>query len=242
MMKKITVSAGIAVCAVMLSGCASPSQQESDYKKIDLNELKKSTQEKESAEQIPAENAENGPQENTIKRDNMKQYTSVPEMSIDSQKEYTAILHTSSGDIIVSLNAKQTPITVNNFVFLSRDGFYKDVIFHRVIKGFMIQGGDPTGTGSGGPGYSFEDEPVVGEYAKGTLAMANAGPDTNGSQFFIMHADTPLPKNYVIFGKVTSGMEIVDAIANAPVKEGSFGEASTPVNPVVIQDIEIVEE
>ncbi|QQS61853.1 MAG: peptidylprolyl isomerase [Candidatus Moraniibacteriota bacterium] len=162
-------------------------------------------------------------------------------MQIDVNKEYSAILRTSQGDIKISLNAKQAPITVNNFIFLSKEKFYENVIFHRVIKDFMIQGGDPTGTGSGGPGYSFKDESIVEEYTKGTLAMANSGPNTNGSQFFIMHVDVSLPKNYVIFGKVISGMDVVDAIASAPVKAGMFGEASTPVNPVIIQSVEISE-
>lgn len=125
---------------------------------------------------------------------------------------YTAILTTSLGDITIELK-NNVPNTTNNFVFLAQKGFYDGVIFHRVIPGFMIQGGDPTGTGMGGPGYKFEDEPFEGEYKRGIVAMANAGPNTNGSQFFIMHADYPLPPNYVIFGEVTSGMETVDQIA-----------------------------
>lgn len=104
----------------------------------------------------------------------------------------------------------------------------------------MIQGGDPNGTGTGGPGYTFDDEPFTGEYTRGTLAMANAGPDTNGSQFFIMHADVPLPKNYVIFGHVTKGMDVVDKIATAATKPE--GEGSTPVNPTVVSTIEIIEK
>jgi cyclophilin family peptidyl-prolyl cis-trans isomerase len=104
----------------------------------------------------------------------------------------------------------------------------------------MIQGGDPTGTGSGGPGYQFADEKFTGEYTRGTIAMANAGPNTNGSQFFIMHEDNPLPKNYVIFGKVIDGMKVVDEIATAPTKAG--GEGSSPVNPVKMKTVEIIEE
>jgi cyclophilin family peptidyl-prolyl cis-trans isomerase len=103
----------------------------------------------------------------------------------------------------------------------------------------MIQGGDPIGNGTGGPGYTFADEPFTGEYTKGTIAMANAGPNTNGSQFFIMHSDYPLPKNYVIFGKVTKGLEVVDKIAEAPTKPG--GEGSTPITPVKITSIQINE-
>ena len=151
----------------------------------------------------------------------------------------TAIMHTEKGDLTISLNAKETPITVNNFVTLAKKGFYNNTIFHRTIKGFMIQGGDPTGTGSGGPGYKFDDEPFTGEYLRGTIAMANAGPNTNGSQFFIMHADYPLPKNYVIFGQVTKGLEIIDKIATAPVQLSSSGEQSSPVNPIKITSIDI---
>ncbi|OGI22183.1 MAG: peptidylprolyl isomerase [Candidatus Moranbacteria bacterium RIFCSPHIGHO2_01_FULL_55_24] len=161
-------------------------------------------------------------------------------MTIDPEKSYQATLKTSAGDIVVELNAKATPQTVNNFVFLAREKFYDNTIFHRTIKGFMIQGGDPRGDGTGNPGYKFADEPFTGEYTRGTLAMANSGPDTNGSQFFIMHADTALPKNYVIFGKVISGLEAVDKIATAPTKPS--GEGSSPVTPVTIQSVEVAEE
>jgi len=154
-------------------------------------------------------------------------------------KILTAVLHTEKGDMTVSLNTNQTPKTVNNFVTLAKKGFYNGTIFHRVIKGFMIQGGDPKGDGTGGPGYKFDDEPFTGEYTRGTIAMANAGPDTNGSQFFIMHADNPLPKNYVIFGKVTTGMNVVDKIADSEVKPNFSGENSTPVTPVKIVSVEI---
>lgn len=155
-------------------------------------------------------------------------------------KSYTAVLHTSAGDITVALS-QDTPVTTNNFVFLAQEKFYDGVIFHRVIPGFMIQGGDPTGTGSGGPGYKFADEKFTGEYQRGALAMANAGANTNGSQFFIMHADYGLPKNYVIFGKVTAGMEAVDQIATAPtVQDGR--ENSRPVSPVKINSIEVIEQ
>lgn len=160
-------------------------------------------------------------------------------MEIDTKKSYEAILKTSVGDITIALTASATPITVNNYISLSRRNFYNNTIFHRIINGFMIQGGDPKGTGSGGPGYTFADEPFTGQYLRGTVAMANAGPNTNGSQFFIMHKDYALPKNYVIFGKVISGIEVVDKIATAPMNPG--GEGSTPVNPVKIESIQIVE-
>lgn len=164
-----------------------------------------------------------------------------PKMEIDATKSYQATLTTSLGDIVIQLYADKTPITVNNFVHLSRTKFYDGTPFHRIIKGFMIQGGDPKGTGMGGPGYSFADEPFEGEYTRGTLAMANAGPNTNGSQFFIMHADYALPKNYIIFGKAVSGLDVVDAIATAPVIEDGR-ENSKPVTPVTIKSISITEK
>ena len=168
-----------------------------------------------------------------------KTYAAAPAMQIDSAKQYSATLKTALGDIDIKLHAAETPITVNNFVFLAKEKFYDNVIFHRTIKGFMVQGGDPTGTGAGGPGYRFDDEPFTGEYTRGIVAMANAGPDTNGSQFFIMHANAALPKNYVIFGEVTAGMEVVDKIAEAPTQPG--GEGSKPVTPVEIRTVEIME-
>ncbi len=163
-------------------------------------------------------------------------------MEIDQTKQYSAVLHTTLGDVTITFNKGTTPITVNNFVSLARKGFYDNTVFHRVIKGFMIQGGDPKGDGTGGPGYRFNDEPFTGEYTRGTVAMANAGPNTNGSQFFIMHADYPLPKNYVIFGHVTAGMDVVDAITSAPVSYSAMGEPSKPVNPVSVQSVEIIEQ
>ena len=166
----------------------------------------------------------------------------LPTMVIDQNKTYTAKMKTSAGEIEIQLNAKATPITVNNFVTLAKKNFYDNTIFHRVIKGFMIQGGDPKGDGTGGPGYKFDDEPFTGEYLRGTIAMANAGPNTNGSQFFIMHADYPLPPNYIIFGKVIKGLDVVDKIATAPVTASAMGEDSTPVTPVVVRGVEIVEE
>ena len=167
---------------------------------------------------------------------------STPEMLLIKGKKYSVILKTSLGDITVSLNSEETPITANNFYSLAKNKFYDNTIFHRTIKGFMIQGGDPKGDGTGSPGYKFNDEPFTGEYEKGTIAMANSGPNTNGSQFFIMHQDYPLPKNYVIFGKVTEGLDVVDKIATAPVETNQFGEASKPVAPVKILSAEVVEK
>jgi len=171
-----------------------------------------------------------------------KVYTSVPEMNIDLNKKYTALIKTNMGDISVEFFTNDAPLTVNNFINLSKDGYYNDVIFHRVINGFMIQGGDPSGTGHGEmgkyPGYKFEDELNNKQpYEKGILAMANAGPNTNGSQFFIMHVDYPLPYQYTIFGKVTDGLDIVDKIASVETAEGD-----RPVSDVVIESIEIKEK
>ena len=156
------------------------------------------------------------------------------------KKSYQAVIKTTEGEITIKLNAKETPITVNNFVTLSKKGYYSNTIFHRVIKGFMIQGGDPKGDGTGGPGYQFNDESFTGDYKRGTIAMANAGPNTNGSQFFIMHEDYDLPKNYVIFGQVVKGIETVDKIATAPVEQS--GEGSKPVNPVKVLSVSILEQ
>jgi len=166
----------------------------------------------------------------------VKQYNQPPEMQLDLSKSYTATLNTSEGKIVIALDTQETPITTNNFVFLAREKFYNNTIFHRVIEGFMIQGGDPLGNGTGGPGYQFANEPVTKDYTRGTVAMANAGPDTNGSQFFIMHQNTPLPKDYVIFGTVTEGLDVVDKIATTKVN----GES--PVNPMVIKSVLIKEQ
>jgi cyclophilin family peptidyl-prolyl cis-trans isomerase len=142
------------------------------------------------------------------------QYSSPPELTVDLDGDYAATLHTNHGDITISFFPAEAPQAVNNFLFLAGEGFYDGVIFHRVVPGFVIQGGDPTGTGRGGPGYSFRDELGTGRrYLRGTVAMANAGPNTNGSQFFVCLADVGLPNAYTIFGEVTAGMDAVDAIA-----------------------------
>ncbi len=144
-----------------------------------------------------------------------KSWDTPPEMQIDSGKSYCCTLETSKGTIDLDLYPEHAPKTVNNFVFLARAGFYDGISFHRVIPNFMVQGGDPTGSGSGGPGYRFEDELTDNplSHEAGSLSMANAGPDTNGSQFFITHAPQPhLDGRHTVFGKVTSGQDIVDAI------------------------------
>lgn len=172
---------------------------------------------------------------------NMKQYSQAPDMMLKEGVDYQARLKTNKGDIVIDLHENETPITVNNFVFLAQDGFYTDVPIHRVMKGFMLQSGDPTGTGTGTPGYRFNDEPFEGEYTRGTVAMANSGVNTNGSQFFIMHADYPLQPNYVIFGNVIDGLDVVDAIADTPVRANMYGEASVPTETLTIESIEIIE-
>jgi peptidyl-prolyl cis-trans isomerase B (cyclophilin B) len=144
-----------------------------------------------------------------------KQYDSAPAMVIDPAKKYTATFETSKGKISCELYPKEAPNTVNNFVFLAKDGFYNGTLFHRVIEDFMVQGGDPTGTGRGGPGYKFNDE-LKGAYKKhqiGSLSMANAGPNTNGSQFFITHIKTDwLDGKHTVFGQVLSGQDVVNEI------------------------------
>jgi peptidyl-prolyl cis-trans isomerase B (cyclophilin B) len=146
----------------------------------------------------------------------MKQYAAAPEMVIDATKVYKVTMETTKGNIELELYPEFAPRTVNNFVFLAKDGFYDGIVFHRVIKDFMIQGGDPTGTGMGGPGYKFRDEFEGNSlvHNPGVISMANAGPNTNGSQFFITHIDCGwLNNKHTVFGKVTSGKEeVVDAI------------------------------
>jgi cyclophilin family peptidyl-prolyl cis-trans isomerase len=172
-----------------------------------------------------------------------KQYSEQPAMRIDPAKAYSGSLETNKGTIQVELLPDDAPVTVNNFVCLAEDGYFDNTPFHRIVKGFVIQGGDPTGTGSGGPGYKFADEPVTRDYERGTLAMANAGPNTNGSQFFIVLNDLrgKLPKNYTIFGRVTEGMDVVDAIANTPTRTGQSGENSSPTEPVTLEKVTIAE-
>ncbi|HYF92613.1 MAG TPA: peptidylprolyl isomerase [Symbiobacteriaceae bacterium] len=177
-----------------------------------------------------------------------KQYSAPPAMQIDTNKQYTATIKTSMGDIKVELLAKDAPKTVNNFVFLAREKFYDGVIFHRIMEDFMIQTGDPKGTGSGGPGYRFEDElPPKRSYDPGIVAMANAGKNTNGSQFFICNGvgckglnDYP---NYTQFGLVIEGMDVVQKLSSVEVVVPPGGrEKSKPVNPPVIETIIIDEK
>jgi peptidylprolyl isomerase len=175
-----------------------------------------------------------------------KQWSQPPAMAIDPNKSYTATIKTNMGDVKVQLFPKESPTAVNNFVFLAKEGFYDGVKFHRVIKGFMVQTGDPRGNGTGGPGYSFKDELDAAKargYKKGILAMANAGPNTNGSQFFIMDADYPLPPNYVVFGQVSEGQDVVNKIASVAVGPGAGGgrEVSSPTVDVHMDSVTVQE-
>ena len=173
-----------------------------------------------------------------------KQWPAPPMMQLGDGKTYSATIKTTLGEMKAELYAKEAPSTTNNFVFLSREGFYNGVTFHRIIRDFMVQTGDPTGTGGGGPGYRFADElSTPFGYERGTLAMANAGPNTQGSQFFIVHGaqGTRLPKNYTIFGKVTEGLDTLDKIAGVEVQRGQSGENSKPVDPPRIESIAIEE-
>lgn len=167
------------------------------------------------------------------------QWPNPPPMTIDQNKEYQATIKTNFGDIVVKLFPKDAPLAVNNFVFLSRQGFYDGVKFHKVVKDFIIHTGDPTGTGKGGPGYTFADEEVTRDYVAGTLAMAISGPDTNGSRFFItlVNLSGELPKIYTIFGLVTSGFDVVKEIGDVPVTASETGGLSLPTVDVHIDTI-----
>jgi cyclophilin family peptidyl-prolyl cis-trans isomerase len=166
-----------------------------------------------------------------------KQWKNPPAMTIDVKKKYQATLNTEKGDIVLELFADKTPVTVNNFVFLSREGFYNGIIFHRVIDNFMVQGGDPTGTGRGGPGYTFKDEfdPTLKHDKPGILSMANAGPGTNGSQFFITHVPTPwLDGKHSVFGRVIGGMDVLMSIP--PRDPGRPEYPGVKINSVAIDE------
>lgn len=166
------------------------------------------------------------------------QWNKAPEMAIDPTKKYSALLKTSKGDIKIALYSDKVPNTVNNFVFLSRAGYYNNTIFHRVIENFMAQGGDPTKTGRGGPGYQFRDEfhPKLRHDKPGVLSMANAGPNTNGSQFFITHVPTPwLDNKHAVFGQVIAGLDVLLSI---PPRD----PARVDADAVMINSVEIIEE
>ena len=168
-----------------------------------------------------------------------KQYSAPPPMKIDPNKTYIATIDTTAGTMVAELWPKIAPQTVNSFVFLAKEGFYEGVIFHRVIPGFMIQGGDPTGTGMGGPGYQVKAEFNETKHERGILSMArSSNPDSAGSQFFVMHAKYPsLDGQYTVFGKLTQGVEVVDKIVNAP-----RNAEDRPNNPTKIKKITIEEK
>jgi len=228
------IIAAVAVVAVMVNG-KSNSDTASGKAALTANINSASSSEKPAA-QVPAqtssapEAALQGP------------VSTAPAADNNYKKVMNATIKTSLGDIKVRLYGDQVPQTAGNFVKLSESGFYNGIKFHRVISDFMIQGGDPLTKedstkarwGTGGPGYQFADEPFTGEYTRGTLAMANSGPNTNGSQFFIMHKDTPLPKSYVIFGQVTEGLDVVDKIAALPVDS-----RDCPLTPPVIESVTV---
>ena len=168
-----------------------------------------------------------------------KQWSNPPEMQIDPKKKYKARMETDKGTMVIELFADKAPKTVNNFVFLAREGFYDGIIFHRVISNFMAQGGDPTGRGSGGPGYKFTDEFDSGlrHDKPGVLSMANAGPNTNGSQFFITHTPTPhLDNKHSVFGQVVEGMDVLMSIP--PRDPGNVNAPAVKINHITIEESE----
>lgn len=167
-----------------------------------------------------------------------QKFDAPPPMCIDPAKRYTAVMSTSKGDMTIALDPAAAPKTVNNFVVLARYHYYDGIVFHRIIPGFVLQGGDPQGDGRGGPGYRFEDElPPAGRYEVGSLAMANAGPDTNGSQFFVISGDSGvrLPPQYSLFGKVVKGLDVVADIESVGTQSG------TPTEKVTINSVTITE-
>jgi cyclophilin family peptidyl-prolyl cis-trans isomerase len=168
-----------------------------------------------------------------------QQFSRAPEMGIDPAKRYTATMDTSLGEIVIALDPVKAPKTVNSFVFLALNHYYDGVIFHRIINGFVCQGGDPTGTGTGGPGYQFADElPKPGQYQIGSVAMANAGPNTNGSQFFLISGPdgARLPPQYSLFGQIVKGLDVLDQMQRV-----KTGRGDRPVEDVVINSVSIAE-
>jgi peptidylprolyl isomerase len=166
-----------------------------------------------------------------------QQFSSPPEMGIDPDKRYTATMDTSMGELVIALDPIKAPKTVNNFVFLALNHYYDGIVIHRIINGFVCQGGDPTGTGRGGPGYRFEDElPRQGQYEIGSVAMANAGPNTNGSQFFLISGPSGagLPPQYSLFGKIVKGLDVLDAMQRVPTDRNDRPNTDVVINSVTI--------
>ena len=172
----------------------------------------------------------------------VQQWSEVPTNTLDPAKSYAATVTTNKGTFTLELFDDEAPIAVNNFVCLAKAGFFDGVVFHRIVAEFVIQGGDPTGTGTGGPGYRFAEEPVTRQYTRGILAMAKTpNPGTSGSQFFVCLADVGLPPKYTIFGTVTSGMETVDAIAAVELGPNQQGKLESPLEPVFMESVTITE-
>ncbi len=168
-----------------------------------------------------------------------QKFSAPPPMCIDPAKTYSAVMETSMGELRIALDPIGAPLTVNNFVFLARYHYYEGIIFHRIIKDFVLQGGDPEGSGRGGPGYRFADElPKPGRYELGSLAMANAGPNTNGSQFFVISGPSGirLPPSYSLFGKVVKGLDVVEAIQQVPTDRNDRPHTDVVINSVTITE------
>ena len=168
-----------------------------------------------------------------------QKFSEPPEMGIDPAKRYTATMSTSMGDMVIALDPARAPKTVNNFVFLALHHYFDGIVFHRVINGFVCQGGDPEGSGRGGPGYRFEDElPKPGQYEIGSVAMANAGPNTNGSQFFLISGPSGvgLPPQYSLFGKIVKGLDVLDEMQGV-----KTGHGDKPVDDVTIHSVTVTE-
>ncbi|HLT18905.1 MAG TPA: peptidylprolyl isomerase [Thermomicrobiales bacterium] len=236
--RSLALIATLAALAMLLGACGDADED------LDPTEAPRNTATPEPTATVTRDASSAGAQDAPPTKgfDELQQWDAPPAMMLEDGVDYRARIITNFGDVTVDLFEGEAPNTVNNFVFLANQGFYENVPIHRVLAGFVIQSGDPTGTGTGGPGYRFADEPVVRDYTRGTLAMANAGPNTNGSQFFITLADLSgqLPKNYTIFGEVVEGLDVVDQIAQVPVQRGPSGEASSPTEPVFIENIEII--
>lgn len=232
MMKKSSLIFPMAFAAMLLLGAGCAPSKPSD---VTLTIPAKTNVAEETQEATPPANT-NPIENDTTSTEAMQNETALafpgvlPAEEVNKKVKIT----TNLGDIVIQVDPKAGPNAASNFVYLVKQGFYNGTIFHRVIPGFMIQGGDPTGTGTGGPGYQFADDQVTGQYTKGTVAMANAGPNTNGSQFFIMVEDYPLPPAYSIFGKVIEGQDVADAISKV-----SRDQSDKPFTAVTMSSVTI---
>ena len=235
------------VVALVLGGCGKKPESSAEQANQSQSQESQQPQDTKDTDSNAADSNDAKDNKDADASQGAKSWTSPPAMQIDTNKTYEAEVKTSKGTFTIELFAKDAPKTVNNFVFLSKEGFYDGVTFHRIIESFMVQTGDPTGTGTGGPGYTFEDEKTKYKYEPGIIAMANAGPNTNGSQFFICTGEdskdlNQIP-NYTIFGKITSGMDVVKKIAATPVEANpDTDELSKPTEKVTIDGITIKEK